>query len=70
MDLDFVRLSTIVFAIFFGVFLSVIAKHLRIPVIAPLLIGGGLLGPEVSGLIDSESLGQGLRSPRSRVHSA
>lgn len=61
MELSFIRLSTIVFAIFFGVSLSVLARHLRFPAIAPLLIGGILLGPEVSGLIDSESLGEGLR---------
>jgi NhaP-type Na+/H+ or K+/H+ antiporter/mannitol/fructose-specific phosphotransferase system IIA component (Ntr-type) len=61
MDILYTRLSTIVFAIFFGVALSVVARRLRFPAIAPLLLGGILLGPEVSGLVDSASLGQGLR---------
>ncbi|KAA3608479.1 MAG: hypothetical protein D8M58_19580 [Calditrichaeota bacterium] len=61
MDILFTRLSTIVFAVFFGVTLSVIARRMHFPAIAPLLIGGIILGPEVSGLVDSASLGQGLR---------
>ncbi|MCB0283025.1 MAG: cation:proton antiporter [Calditrichaeota bacterium] len=60
MEVSFIRLSTLVFALFFGVSLFVVARHMRIPAIAPLLIGGIILGPELSGLIDSYSLGQGL----------
>lgn len=54
-------LTTIVSAMFFGVALSVGARKANIPVIAPLLLGGVLLGPEVLGLIHSESLGSGLQ---------
>ncbi len=61
MDINLVRLLTIVLAVFFGVTLSIVARHLRFPAIAPLLIGGIILGPEVLGLIDSQSFGDGLR---------
>lgn len=61
MELSYLRLSTIVLSIFGGVLLSVLARHMRIPAIAPLLLGGVLLGPEVFGVIDTKSLGEGLR---------
>ena len=43
-----------------GVTILVSAQHLRIPAIVTLLLGGILLGPEVSGLIDPSDLGNGL----------
>lgn len=61
MEETYIRLTTLVFAIFCGVSLSVLANHLRIPAIAPLLVGGVVLGPEVLGLVDTHSLGDGLR---------
>ena len=52
MDPVYIQLSTLVLALATGVTLLVIAQHLRIPSIVPLLLGGILLGPEVSGPID------------------
>ena len=52
MDPVYIQLSTLVIALATGVTLLVTAQHLRIPAIVPLLLGGILLGPEVSGLID------------------
>ena len=43
-----------------GLTLLVTAQHLRIPAIVTLLLGGILLGLEVSGLIDPSDLGNGL----------
>ena len=43
-----------------GVTILVSAQHLRIPAIVTLLLGGILLGLEVSGLIDPSDLGNGL----------
>ena len=60
MDPVYIQLSTLVLALATGVTLLVIAQHLRIPSIVPLLLGGILLGPEVSGLIDPADLGNGL----------
>ncbi len=54
-------LTTIVSAMFFGVALSVGAKRAKIPVIAPLLLGGVFFGPEVLGIINTDSLGSGLQ---------
>ena len=60
MDLVYIQFSTLVIALATGVTLLVTAQHLRIPAIVPLLLGGILLGPEVSGLIDPADLGNGL----------
>ena len=60
MDLVYIQFSTLVIALATGVTLLVTAQHLRIPAIVPLLLGGILLGPEVSGLIDPVDLGNGL----------
>lgn len=48
-------------ALFFGTLCFVLAKHMQIPAIVPLLIGGVLLGPEVLGVVNTASLGDGLR---------
>ena len=48
----YIQFSTLVIALATGVTLLVNAQHLRVPAIVPLLLGGILLGPEVSGLID------------------
>ena len=53
-------LANFVFALFFGSLFTVVAKHLRIPAIVPLLIAGIVLGPEVLGLINTDALGNGL----------
>ena len=60
MDLVYIQFSTLVIALANGVTLLVNAQHLRVPAIVPLLLGGILLGPEVSGLIYSADLGNGL----------
>ena len=60
MDPVYIQFSTLVIALATGVTLLVTAQHLRIPAIVPLLLGGILLGPEVSGLIDPADLGNGL----------
>jgi len=52
---------TVVLALFFGTSCFVLAKHLQIPAIVPLLIGGVLLGPEILGVVNTTSLGDGLR---------
>jgi len=49
------------FSAFAGVFFLILARQMRIPAIAPLLIGGVLLGPEGFGVIDSQALGGGLK---------
>ncbi|MDG2197453.1 MAG: hypothetical protein P8O70_11255 [SAR324 cluster bacterium] len=60
MDPVHIKLSTLVIALATGVTLLVTAQHLRIPAIVPLLLGGILLGPEVSGLTDPVKLGNGI----------
>ena len=60
MDLVYIQFSTLVIALATGVTLLVNAQHLRVPAIVPLLLGGILLEPEVSGLIDPADLGNGL----------
>ena len=60
MDPVYIQLSTLVIALATGVKLLVNAQRLRVPAIVPLLLGGILLGPEVSGLIDPADLGNGL----------
>ena len=60
MDLVYIQFSTLVIALATGVTLLVNAQHLRVPTIVPLLLGGILLGPEVSCLIDPADLGNGL----------
>jgi len=52
MDPVYIQLSTLVIALATRVTLLVTAQHRRILAIVPLLLGGILLGPEVSGLID------------------
>ena len=60
MDPVYIQFSTLVIALATGVTLLVTAQHLRIPAIVSLLLGGILLGPEVSDLIDHADLGNGL----------
>ena len=60
MDPVYIQLSTLMIALATMVTLLVTAQHLRIPAIVPLLLGGILLGPEVSGLIDPAKLVNGL----------
>ena len=45
-----------------GTLLIVVAERLKVPSIVLLLVGGVLLGPEVSGLIHPEGLGHGLET--------
>ena len=54
-------LLTIALALFFGAGLFVLANHVAVPAIVPLLIGGILLGPEGIGLINTVVLGDMLR---------
>lgn len=61
MDHTLTSLTTIIVAMFAGVSLSVIARHLRMPAIAPLLIGGVVLGPQFLGLVNTGMLGDGLK---------
>ena len=60
MDPLYIQLSTLMIALATGVTLLVTAQHLRVPAIVPLLLGGILLGPKVSGLIDPAYLGNGI----------
>jgi NhaP-type Na+/H+ or K+/H+ antiporter/mannitol/fructose-specific phosphotransferase system IIA component (Ntr-type) len=56
-------LLTIIIALFSGIFLIVIAHHLRVPAIVPLLIGGVLLGPHVLNIITpANDLKDGLKT--------
>ncbi len=61
MDHTLASLTTVIVAMFAGVSLSVMARHLRIPAIAPLLIGGVVLGPQFLGLVNTGMLGDGLK---------
>ncbi|MGH1365042.1 MAG: cation:proton antiporter [Calditrichia bacterium] len=61
MDPLTLQMITVIFALFFGAICFVLAKHLQIPAIVPLLIGGVLLGPEVLGIVNTASLGDGLK---------
>lgn len=51
----------VVFAIFGGVMLIIIARRVNFPAIVLLLAGGVVMGPEVLGLFDPDSLGDSLR---------
>ena len=57
MDPYYIRLITIVAALFFGVLLLTLGRYMRVPAIVPLLIGGILLGPEFVGIISTDALG-------------
>ncbi len=61
MDISYLQLTTLVLAIFVGVCLFILSRHTRIPPIILLLIGGIILGPDLLGLINPGSLGDGLR---------
>ncbi|MBN1481695.1 cation:proton antiporter [candidate division KSB1 bacterium] len=61
MNATITSLTTIIFAMFVGVSLSVIARHMRIPPMAPLLLGGVVLGSQFLGIIDTTVLGDGLK---------
>ncbi len=61
MDIGYLQLSTLVFAIFVGVCLFILSRYIRIPPIVLLLVGGVIFGSEFLGLINPESLGEGLR---------
>lgn len=61
MEQTYHQLNTLLFSAFAGVFLLILARQMQIPAIAPLLIGGVLLGPEGLGVIDSQALGGGLK---------
>jgi len=51
----------LIIAAFAGALLKIIAYRLRIPAIITLLIGGIILGPEVTNIIDPTALGEGLK---------
>ncbi len=53
-------LITVIVAVVFGVYILIFAHRLKIPAIVPLLIGGWILGPEVIGLIDTNSINDEL----------
>ena len=53
-------LVTFAEALFFGVFLVLIAHRIKVSMIVILLIGGVILGPECLGWIDPNHLGDGL----------
>nr|WP_319776187.1 cation:proton antiporter [uncultured Sphaerochaeta sp.] len=61
MESSYIRLSTLVFSLFFGVLLSVISKKIKIPAIAPLLFGGILLGPAFLGIVNTAHMEDDLR---------
>ncbi len=61
MDHTLASLTTVIVAMFAGVSLSILAHHLRIPAISPLLIGGVVLGPQFLGIVNTAMLGDGLR---------
>lgn len=61
MDVSYIRLTTLLLAIFAGVCLFIISRYIKIPAIVLLLLGGVLLGPEFLGLVNPQSLGSGLR---------
>ena len=50
-------LQTLVTAVAMGTLLLVVAGKLRVPAIAPLLLGGFVLGPNVLGIVHPASLG-------------
>ncbi|MGK0290842.1 MAG: NhaP-type Na+/H+ or K+/H+ antiporter/mannitol [bacterium] len=56
-----IQLYTIAIAFGAGIGLIILAHHLNIPAIVPLLIGGVILGPEVLGVLDPSTLKEGLR---------
>ena len=61
MDKTHEMMMTMVIAISAGVMLLVFAKRFQLPAIVLLLIGGVLLGPIGLGLVNPNSLGEGLR---------
>lgn len=61
MEVSYLRLSTLVFSLFFGTLLSVISRKIKTPAIAPLLLGGIILGPECLGLINTANMTGDLR---------
>ncbi|MGK5092282.1 cation:proton antiporter [Deltaproteobacteria bacterium TL4] len=61
MELAYAHVITLVTALLSGVLLMILARYLKIPAIVPLLLGGVILGPEVSGIIHPETLGAGMR---------
>ncbi len=61
MDQSYLRLSTLVLAIFVGVIFFVFSKHLKVPTVVLLLLGGLLMGPEGMGVIHPETLGPSLQ---------
>lgn len=61
MDITYTRMLTIVLTLFSGVLLIILAKKLKIPAIAPLLVGGIILGPEFTGLVQTSSLEGALK---------
>ncbi|MGL1900602.1 MAG: cation:proton antiporter [Fibrobacterales bacterium] len=58
---NYIAMTTLVSAIFGGVFLFIVARYIRVPAIVLLLVGGIVLGPEFIGIVDPQSLGEGLR---------
>ena len=55
-------LMTFVVASALGVFLLMLAQHIRISAIVVLLLGGIVAGPEVLGLLEPANLGNGLNT--------
>ena len=56
--LEIMTLST---ALLCGIILMIVAKYMHLPAIAPLLVGGLILGPEGLGIINPSVLGGGIQ---------
>ena len=56
--LEMITLST---ALLCGIVLMIVARYMNLPAIAPLLVGGLLLGPEGIGVINPSVLGDGVQ---------
>jgi NhaP-type Na+/H+ or K+/H+ antiporter/mannitol/fructose-specific phosphotransferase system IIA component (Ntr-type) len=62
MDASSQSFFTFGLALFSGIVIIIISNKLKIPSIVSLLVGGIILGPSMIGVVNPESLGQGLES--------
>ncbi len=61
LTLPHLEIITISTALLCGVVLMVVAHYMNLPAIAPLLVGGLLLGPEGIGVVNPSVLGEGVQ---------